>query len=453
MLVKQWLREYMAQENVSARSRIRVRYWRHQGLTQWHVFEIAALLPMLLQLSLVLFFAGICVFLLNLNSTVGSVATALVASWFSFYLVSSAAPIFSSRCPYKTPLFKGAVRFIRILSYKPSSFNHTESVPDMHSIHDELAMRQDTRLDGPSLTDADISLQDDDFIFSTIRHCLADLDGRSVELWVRDAIVRRTARIVNNLMEVRFTDFRRLSGKCRFSIVHILIDAIEGEIDRNISTGKVVEWVPWMSGALRVIGSGLLPMFRASDNAGWVEARNRAGSMVVQLFSQSADIARNVLENLSYTEYTRLPSSYVIPEITSAKGEKLSTIFGCLIGSLQHSHLVWANVLNGAKDCTDSNQVNPAQLCQIVLYLGLHVQDNILSTSYSSFQDTMSRITYLLRDQVTRNETDVTKWRYLAALGLDHIERLRARHPGMIDEELLRVLTLLNPHPQAHEAV
>ncbi|THG99340.1 hypothetical protein EW026_g2989 [Hermanssonia centrifuga] len=53
ILVKQWLREYLAGEYTSPLARLRVRQFRNPGLTDWKVFEIAAILPLLLQLALV----------------------------------------------------------------------------------------------------------------------------------------------------------------------------------------------------------------------------------------------------------------------------------------------------------------------------------------------------------------------------------------------------------------
>lgn len=324
MLIKQWLREYMAEENLSPRSQIRVRYWRNQGLIRWHVFEIAAILPILLQLSLVLFFAGLCVFLQDLNRVVGLVSTILVATWLFLYISSISAPVFSSKCPYKTPLLKYCIRSLRLFSRSFSRSQPTNNVPLSLLVRDDLAMRQDSGLDLPSLIAADATLQDDDFIYSTVRSCLADLGGRDVTQWVLKAIVRRTGRVCNNLLEVRFTDFRQLTLKCRLSLVHILIDGLCFELDRRLHAKRSVDWIPWMSGALRCIGSGLLPMFRASDRQEWLEVGNRAGKLLVELFGQNEQVARNVLENLSYSIYPRLPSSYIIPEITSPYGEILS---------------------------------------------------------------------------------------------------------------------------------
>lgn len=59
MLVKQWFREYLNWDCTASDERIGVRYVRYTGLIRWRVFETAAMLPLLLQLSLVLFFLGL----------------------------------------------------------------------------------------------------------------------------------------------------------------------------------------------------------------------------------------------------------------------------------------------------------------------------------------------------------------------------------------------------------
>lgn len=48
ILVKQWLCEYLAGDQVSPQARLRIRHFRQPGLEHWHVFGIAAFLPLVL---------------------------------------------------------------------------------------------------------------------------------------------------------------------------------------------------------------------------------------------------------------------------------------------------------------------------------------------------------------------------------------------------------------------
>ena len=60
ILVKQWFHEFMAQGTQDPTYRIRIRFFRSKGLERWQVFEIAAALPLLLQIALLLFFVADC---------------------------------------------------------------------------------------------------------------------------------------------------------------------------------------------------------------------------------------------------------------------------------------------------------------------------------------------------------------------------------------------------------
>ncbi|EKM50876.1 uncharacterized protein PHACADRAFT_69516, partial [Phanerochaete carnosa HHB-10118-sp] len=113
MLVKQWLREYLAIEHTAPQERLRARQYRRPGLEKWKVFEIAAVLPMLIQLSLGLFFAGLCFFTANVDEHVYFTSVPLVSGWAFFIVVTTLAPLVSPRCPYKIPLLKSVVRAVR----------------------------------------------------------------------------------------------------------------------------------------------------------------------------------------------------------------------------------------------------------------------------------------------------------------------------------------------------
>lgn len=107
ILVKQWLREYLAVENPSPQARLRIRHLRYPQLATWRVFEIAALLPLLLQLSLGLFFVGLCYFTASVHSSVGFTTLPLVIGWGFCLVVATLLPLFFSRNPYRTTFLKG----------------------------------------------------------------------------------------------------------------------------------------------------------------------------------------------------------------------------------------------------------------------------------------------------------------------------------------------------------
>jgi hypothetical protein len=106
ILVKQWLREYLAVKNPSPQARLRIRHFRNPELEKWMVVEIAAILPLLQQLSLALFFIGLCYFTESVHSSIGRTTLPLVAGWAFCFTTVTILPLFFPRCPYKTALLK-----------------------------------------------------------------------------------------------------------------------------------------------------------------------------------------------------------------------------------------------------------------------------------------------------------------------------------------------------------
>lgn len=119
MLVKQWLREYLAVDSTFPQVQLRVRHFRAQGLAAgWKVFQLAAILPQLLQLSLGLFFIGLCIFAWSVHPALGKTAIPIVALWACFIGFTTLAPAFSARCPYKSPFMNTPVKAIRLYRHQ-----------------------------------------------------------------------------------------------------------------------------------------------------------------------------------------------------------------------------------------------------------------------------------------------------------------------------------------------
>lgn len=121
MLVKQWLREFLSQNTQNPKEQVKIHTYRHAGIKGWRVFELAAFLPLLLQLALLLFFIGLSEFLRELDPIVGWVTTGMVLLWLVVFLFTTSAPLIFPSCPYKTPVlrpFFSAVRkaFVFLMS-------------------------------------------------------------------------------------------------------------------------------------------------------------------------------------------------------------------------------------------------------------------------------------------------------------------------------------------------
>jgi hypothetical protein len=104
ILIKQWLREYLAIVNKSPQARSRIRHSRYPELQRWLVLEIAAVLPLLQQLSLALFFIGLCYFTNSIHESIGWTSLPLIAGWAFCVTTVTVTPLFFPRCPYKTTL-------------------------------------------------------------------------------------------------------------------------------------------------------------------------------------------------------------------------------------------------------------------------------------------------------------------------------------------------------------
>lgn len=148
ILVKQWLRAFLAcKTTTSAQGRLRVRMYRSPGLETWMVFEIAEVLPLLIQASLALFFIGLCFFTMDSHPTLGHTTIALVAGWAVFFFFVTICPVFSPRCPYKTAFLEnGLAWFCRGLRWM------------LHRIRDRGATGPVDERDAAKYTDNDLDI-------------------------------------------------------------------------------------------------------------------------------------------------------------------------------------------------------------------------------------------------------------------------------------------------------
>ena len=103
IMVKQWLNEFSSGLSGKSRQIARLRQLRLNSLQKWRVKEIVAVLPVLLQIASVLFFAGLLVLLWQLNRTVAITATCLIGTLILFSLCTIILPSFTAHCSYLSP--------------------------------------------------------------------------------------------------------------------------------------------------------------------------------------------------------------------------------------------------------------------------------------------------------------------------------------------------------------
>lgn len=109
---KQWLREYQVNEHTPD-IHLHLRFFRAEGAKKWHLFELIAILPLLLQLSMLLFFIGLTEFLSPFDPHVDSVVTILIILWVFFVIAMTLSPLADPQCPWRTPLLHEPFRRLR----------------------------------------------------------------------------------------------------------------------------------------------------------------------------------------------------------------------------------------------------------------------------------------------------------------------------------------------------
>lgn len=103
--MKQWLYEYRTERSGTFRQDARLRQYHLNNLIKWRVSSVISLLFILLQFSLILFFAGLLVLLWHFHAwQVAAAATALISIIAAFIVVTTLLPVFVTGCCYLTPL-------------------------------------------------------------------------------------------------------------------------------------------------------------------------------------------------------------------------------------------------------------------------------------------------------------------------------------------------------------
>jgi WD40 repeat protein len=115
IFVKQWLNTYSNWSDIpNPAEAILVRNLYRGSLKTWHVPEILATLPLLLQLSLIFFVAGLVTYLWSLDNVVAGFVTVLVVSGVMVAMVAVILPVYFPDCSYKSPLGLLLVRILKM---------------------------------------------------------------------------------------------------------------------------------------------------------------------------------------------------------------------------------------------------------------------------------------------------------------------------------------------------
>lgn len=102
--VQQWLRNLPVPRYLPAEAAACLRQRRYDALIFWQVPNIINALPILIQVAVVAFVAGLVILLYPLNIVVASTVVGVGGFFLILFLIATILPIFAPHCPYKSPL-------------------------------------------------------------------------------------------------------------------------------------------------------------------------------------------------------------------------------------------------------------------------------------------------------------------------------------------------------------
>ena len=112
MLIKSWVHEF--DRGLRAISipeqRAKTREFRYLGMERWKLQEMAAMLPLLIQLSLLLFAIGFVLFLFHISTPSFGVTTAIFGVGVFYYATTTTISVFVTSSPFHSPLSRALGR-------------------------------------------------------------------------------------------------------------------------------------------------------------------------------------------------------------------------------------------------------------------------------------------------------------------------------------------------------
>ncbi|KAG6901865.1 hypothetical protein C0995_007091 [Termitomyces sp. Mi166 len=106
-LIQQWARNYLqaTESRLSTpHERARISAYLFHGLERFGMTALVEAVPLLLHISLLLFFLGLVEFLRPVNAAMSNLTLGMLIVFVAFYVAATFLPIFQRDCPYRTPL-------------------------------------------------------------------------------------------------------------------------------------------------------------------------------------------------------------------------------------------------------------------------------------------------------------------------------------------------------------
>ncbi|KAL4245180.1 hypothetical protein ABKN59_009893 [Abortiporus biennis] len=428
MLVKQWLREYLAGDHSSPRMHARIRQFRYHGLAKWRVFEIMALLPLLLQVALILFLIGLISFLELVDENVSRLVTIIISIWLAVYVVATIIPTFAQDCPYKSPQARVFYNLFRVLKgEKPWEIQ--SSSPHLSWGRFEANILLDAKsLEVDALITADATFTDDELLGSVVGSCLKDVDAPLTVYCLRRFIINRLLlkkRQVETFFDSLSKNLHRMTHEGLNAISGIIVDTLEKATQHSGSDNIFPSLWEALS-FLKVIIEG-----RRKDKATGLRPSTETESRIVHALTKlvcveidseavvqvSLGILSNLLLSLkSYECLNGLPS---LPE------KILPTI-------LRHSEYILST---GMAALNNTSGVNPLSfLCVILSFVNRIPKDAEVSEDLRK-----SLGSFVAKTAVPITVSYRHAYPGLTTLCIDSIKQMQERFPDIGDDALRKL--------------
>ena len=141
ILVQKWVRDYMHvfQRYSNPLKSARLRQYLYEGSKGWYLPFAAEVVPGLLHVSLFLFFAGLCDFVLNINAAVGMSTTVPIGIIGLLYIFTMFAPIIYPQSPYKNTVSSLIWYLIQKFGARKVRERSSDGTPKLKSVSSNMA--------------------------------------------------------------------------------------------------------------------------------------------------------------------------------------------------------------------------------------------------------------------------------------------------------------------------
>ncbi|KIP04511.1 hypothetical protein PHLGIDRAFT_109427 [Phlebiopsis gigantea 11061_1 CR5-6] len=314
ILVKQWLRDYSSRAGTSSREGARIRQFRHNGLVKWHVPEIIAALPLLLQWALGLFFIGLIDLLWSLNFIVAGIVTGFACTSLAFLAVTTILPTLWADCPHRSPqalafylIYKASARMGKWRRFKLwlVKLLHERKHSNWREREKHIVRTQEaSNLDRQILADADALFMDDEILENVIKPCIEETTPAAAAECLLDILAHRADGMIDDLPSWKPSGFLESSVTTQ---LRLTVDILRRSIPSS-DQERLMRMLRMLDRLCRAMPFEL-------DHPDAKELYEQVYELVSALLSFNEDVVRRSAFSLLYTLFPRANASVRINAI------------------------------------------------------------------------------------------------------------------------------------------